>query len=316
MGKTKYQIQFQKGLGLPEFLEQFGSEEQCERQLASLKWPCGFICTHCKGKDVSIFRRNNRPYFQCSCCRHQSSLTSNTIFHRTHLPLRKWFLALYLISEAKTQMSSLELHRLICVNHKTAWLMLHKIMEVMVNAEEDRKLSGRIELDDAYLGGRKKGGKSGRGAAGKQPFLAAIQTSNEDVPKPHYAKLAPLSAFSIDQVQKWTEHYIEKGSHIISDALGCFKGVEQTCSHEVHSASKMIGEEKEKHFKWVNTVLSNVKTGLTGTFHSFECSKYSLRYLGTIMYRFNHRYELDKIFAELLEDAMASPPADIHVIQL
>ena len=78
----------------------------------------------------------------------------------------------------------------------------------------------------------------------------------------------------------------------------------------------MIEEEKEKHFKWVNTVLLNVKTGLTGTFHSFECSKYSLRYLGAIMYRFNHRYELDKIFAELLEDAMASPPADIHLIQL
>jgi len=178
MSTTKYQIQFQKGLGLPKFIKDFGTEEQCERYLIELKWGRRFKCPKCGQHHASAFRRRGRPYFQCSVCRHQTSLTAGTLFHGSHLPLTTWFLALYLVSEAKTQLSSLELHRLIHVNHKTAWLMLHKIMQVMVNAEQARKLTGRIEMDDAYLGGKRSGGKSGRGAAGKQPFLAAIQTSD------------------------------------------------------------------------------------------------------------------------------------------
>jgi len=317
MGKTKYQIQFQKGLGLPEFYDTYGSEEQCELHLQSLKWPYGFVCPKCGNKHYSRFRRNNgRLYFQCKECRHQSSLTSDTMFHGSNLPLKIWFLALYLVSEAKTQLSSLELHRLIHVNHKTAWLMLHKIMEVMRVAEEDRILSGRIEMDDAYLGGKCKGGKPGRGAADKQPFIAAVQTTDEEEPHPHYMKLAPVTTFSCDEVKRWTKQHISPGSHVVTDALACFAGVEETCFHEVHTATKMTEEEKELHFKWVNTILSNIKTGITGAFHSFECSKYSMRYLSAIVFRFNHRYDLELIFRDLLCHATESPPSTIHEIQL
>lgn len=317
MGKSKYQIQFQKGLGLPQFYEFFGTEEQCERHVEQLKWPQGFICPKCGGTQYSQFRRNERLYYQCSSCRHQSSLTSDTIFHGSHLPLRIWFTALYLVSEAKTQLSSLELHRLIHVNHKTAWLMLHKIMEVMQLAEEDRTLSGRIEMDDAYLGGKRKGGKSGRGAPDKQPFIAAVQTTyDKKEPRPHYLKLAPVKTFSCNEVRSWTRQHISPGSHVVTDALGCFSGVEETCSHEIHIASKMNEEEKEQHFKWVNTILCNVKTGLTGSFHSFECTKYSMRYLAAIVFRFNHRFDLNLIFRELVHYAVKSPPMTIHSVRL
>lgn len=315
-GSIKYQIQFQKGLGLPEFIEKFGSESQCELHLASLKWAEGFKCPKCGGIHFSEFRRRNRLYLQCSKCHHQASLTAGTLFHGTHLSLKKWFLALYLVSEAKTQLSALELHRLIHVNHKTAWLMLHKIMQVMVDVEEAHRLKGRIEMDDAYLGGKRSGGKSGRGAEGKQPFIAAIQTTPEPDRFPHYAKLAPVAAFSKEEVERWTRQHICNGSHIVSDALGCFTGVEATCKHEIHTASRMTENQKLVHFKWVNTVLSNIKTGLTGAFHSFECSKYSFRYLGAIMYRFNRRFDLEEIFPDLVYCAAMSPPINIHSIRL
>jgi len=225
-------------------------------------------------------------------------------------------MAIYFVSEAKTQLSSLELHRLIHVNHKTAWLMLHKIMQVMVNAEYKHKLRGRIEMDDAYLGGKQSGGKSGRGAPAKQPFVAAIQTTPEPEKHPVFAKLAPINSFSIAEIENWTQQNIEAGSHIVSDALACFAGVEAACEHEIHVSNKMTEAEKEKHFKWVNTVLSNVKTGLTGTFHSFECSKYSFRYLGAIMFRFNRRFRLNTIFLKLVRYVGESPPIPAKVITL
>jgi len=146
MSMTKYEIQFQKGLGLPEFLDRFGSEEQCEKHLAEIKWSQGFKCPKCGETRHSAFRKNDRPYYQCSSCHYQSSLTANTLFHGSHLPLTIWFMAIYFISEAKTQLSSLEQHRIIHVNHKTAWLMLHKIMQVMVNAEAKHKAMYKLTV--------------------------------------------------------------------------------------------------------------------------------------------------------------------------
>ena len=131
-------IQFQKGLSLPDFYEKFGYREQCEEHLYSIKWPSGFICPKCGGRYATSFPKNNRTVFQCHNCNHQTSLLVGTLFERTHLPLTKWYLALYLISAAKTS-AALELHRKLGVNHKTASLMLHKIMAAMVDAEKERK---------------------------------------------------------------------------------------------------------------------------------------------------------------------------------
>jgi len=312
--KGRYWIQFQKGLGLPEFLELFGTEAQCESHLRKVKWNNGFTCPACGSNHCSYFRRNDRPYFQCSKCHHQTSLTAGTMFHGSHLPLKIWFLGMYLVCEAKTQLSALELHRLIHVNHKTAWLMLQKIMQVMFNAEEDRTLSGRIELDDAYLGGKSSGGKRGRGSENKQPFLAAVKTSPEPEKHPIHLKLTAVTAFTKSEVECWTRKHLSPGSCVISDSLSCFSAVSPHCTHEVHNASKMKQEEMDAHFHWVNTILSNVKTGLTGAFHSFECSKYAFRYLGAIVFRFNHRFDLSEIFHDFVECAAHSPPVTIHTV--
>jgi hypothetical protein len=112
----------------------------------------------------------------CAACDHQCSLTSGTILHHTKLRLSTWFLAMYLISQSKNGISALELKRQLGVSYPTAWLVKHKVMLAMQAAEADRQLHGRVEMDDAYLGGERSGGKPGRGSENKVPFVVAVQT--------------------------------------------------------------------------------------------------------------------------------------------
>jgi hypothetical protein len=99
-------------------------------------------------------------YFQCSACRYQCSLVSGTVFESSKLALPKWFLAMHLITQAKNSVSALELMRHLGVSYPTAWLVKHKLMEVMQLREQDRRLTGRVQIDDAYLGGELSGGQA------------------------------------------------------------------------------------------------------------------------------------------------------------
>jgi len=96
-------------------------------------------------------------------CHHQTSLTAGTIFHATHLPLTTRFLAIYLLTQRKTGLSALQLSRELGVSYNTAWQLKHKLLQVMHERNQGETLAGRIEIDDAYLGGERSG-KRGRGA--------------------------------------------------------------------------------------------------------------------------------------------------------
>ena len=155
-------VQFQKGLSLIEFSRRYGTDEQCHAALVAMRWPDGFECPHCKGRthSYSLARR----IFQCSACRVQTSARAGTMFHKSHTPLVKWFLAIYLVTSAKNDIAALELARQLGVKWDTAWLIKQKLMEVMLQRNATYKLKGAVQIDDAYLGGE-KAGKVGRGAA-------------------------------------------------------------------------------------------------------------------------------------------------------
>jgi transposase-like protein len=172
-------VQFQKGLSMQELLDRYGSVEQCEQALRLWRWPQGFACPVCGSGRHSSFRRGTPLYLQCSTCRHQCSLIRGTIFEATKLPLTRWFLAMHLLTQARNNVSALELMRHLGVSYRTAWLVKHKLMETMRQREDSRQLSGRVEIDDACLGGERPGGKSGRGSENKVSFLAAVQTTED-----------------------------------------------------------------------------------------------------------------------------------------
>ena len=180
-----------RGLSDEAFREAFGTEEQCRAALVRLRWPDGFVCPCCGHREHCVLA--GRGLYQCNRCKKQTSPTAGTIFHATKLPLTLWFAAIHLIVTAKNGISSVELGRRLGVKQPTAWTVKHKIMAVMARREGEKRLAGRVEMDDAYLGGVRSGGKRGRGAAGKTPFVAAVSTSPEG--RPRKLKLAPVKGF-------------------------------------------------------------------------------------------------------------------------
>ena len=151
-------------------------------------------------------------------CKKQLSLTAGTVFQDSKLPLTVWLAAIYQLTQAKGGISSIELARRLGVRQPTAWLVKHKPMRAMAaRGAAKPKLSGRVETDDAYLGGERPGGKRGRGAAGKQPFVAAVSTSDER--RPRKIKLLPVRGFRKREVGKPVAAHLTSTSRVVTDGL-------------------------------------------------------------------------------------------------
>lgn len=299
-------VQFQHGMSLPEFNRQFGTEEQCDKAFEQARWPGGFICPHCQHAAHYAIPGRGRKTFECAACHRQTSLIAGTLFQGTHLPLTLWFLAIYLVSEAKTGLSALALKRQLGVSYPTAWMIHHKLMQAMAERDNAYPLSGTVQVDDAYLGGERNGGKAGRGSENKVPFVAAVALDEQNHPR--YIKLTPVPGFTLKAIADWAQTYLSPGCSVISDGLACFGGVKDAgCRHQPIVA----GGKKPKdmpEFNWINTLLGNVKTSLSGAYHAFDFGKYAVRYLAAIAYRFNRRFRLDRLPGRLLIAAIACAP--------
>ncbi|HEX6706066.1 MAG TPA: IS1595 family transposase [Albitalea sp.] len=298
-------VQFQRGLSMPEFLCQYGMDARCEAALTAARWPNGFACPRCAGPASCTFRREGRLYWQCASCRHQCSVISGTIFEATKLPLTLWFLAMHLLTQAKNNVSALELKRHLGVSYPTAWLVKHKLMEVMRLREGSRQLTGRVEIDDAYLGGERSGGKTGRGSENKVPFIAAVQTTEDGKPVLACFAQAP---FTTQAVKEFAAKSLVRPLTVVSDGLGCFTAAEGAGVHERHVTGGGKASVKLPQFKAVNTVLSNLKTAMTGTYHAVKFEKYAQRYLAEVQYRFNRRFDLQSILRRLVRVAATAQP--------
>ena len=291
---------------MTEFMDHYGSEDQCEAALVASRWPDGFACPRCGCDQSNAFRRGGLLYFQCVLCRHQSSVISGTIFEASKLPLSRWFLAMHLLTQSKNNVAALELKRHLGVCYKTAWLMKHKLMQVMSEQEESRQLDGRVEIDDAYLGGELPGGKSGRGSQNKVSFIAAVQTTETGGPLRVCLKKL---AFTKEAIAEWARTALAVSAHVVSDGLWCFQAV--TAAGATHERTVTGGGPacvKLEQFRAVNTFLGNLKTAYSGTYHAFDFAKYAHRYLAEVQYRFNRRFDLSSILKRLLGAAVATPP--------
>jgi len=308
-------VQFQHGLPMLEFFDACGRQQQCEELVRAWRWPQGFVCPRCpRGGPPghSEFRRCARLYFQCSSCRYQCSLVAGTIFESSKLALPKWFVAMHLVTQAKNNVSALELKRHLGVSYPTAWLMKHKIMEVMRGAEGSRQLTGRVEIDDAYLGGELQGAKPGRGSPNKVSFVAAVQTTEAGAPM-----LACFSkrAFTKESIQAFAATSLAAPATLVSDGLGCFTAVRgMGILHEQHVTGGGPASAKRAEFLAVNTVLGNLKTAFAGTYHAFGFAKYAHRYLAQVQYLFNRRFNLRTILVQLARAACAAQPCPLQSV--
>jgi hypothetical protein len=173
------------------------------------------------------------------------------------------------------------------------------LIQVMREREEKTVLGDRVEVDDAYLGGEHPGGKAGRGSENKVPFVAAVETNDQG--HPLRAVFAQVASFSSTEIAAWASCWLAPSTTVVSDGLACFRAVTAAgCLHE----PQVVGAKRKSTdmpcFAWVNTVLSNLKTAITGTYHSFKFKKYGHRYLAEAQYRFNRRFDLSAMLTRLL----------------
>ena len=211
-----------RGLSESQFHEAYGSEEQCGAVVEKLRWPSGFVCLLCGGHEGKWL--STRPKIQGRTCRHQVSLTAGTIFHATKLPLTSWFLGMWLIATAKNGISSVELGRRLGIKQTNAWSLKQKIMAVMAGRAGKKRLVGRVEMDDAYLGGHRPG-RRGRGAAGKRPFVAAVSTSDDR--KPRKIKLLPVKGFRKKEISRLVALHLASASRLVTDRLNCWTAIDE-----------------------------------------------------------------------------------------
>ena len=292
-----------RGLSEAQFRETYGTEEQCRAAVEKLRWPGGFVCPLCGGAEGKWL--STRPKVQCRACRHQTSLTAGTIFHATKLPLTTWLLAMWLVATAKNGISSVELGRRLGIRQTNAWALKQKIMHVMAERNGQKRLDGRVEMDDAYLGGHRPG-RRGRGAAGKQPFVAAVSTSDDR--RPRKIKLLPVKGFRKREVKRLVAEHLASTSRLVTDGLKCWTAAAEAGLE--HTAMVTGGGKRAARwspFERVNTTLGDVEAAITGTYRRIS-HEHAGRYLASYAWRYNRRFQLDTLVPRLVHSAVRTAP--------
>jgi hypothetical protein len=211
-------------------------------------------------------------------------------------------------------MSALSLRRFLGISINAAFKMKQKIQHVMKYADDQSPLHGFIELDDAYWGGKRSGGKRGRGAPGKTPFLAAV--SRNEKGHPIHMKMSKVNAFSGTEISAWSQRHLLSDTVVISDCFhpfNCLSGF--VGFHGRINSSNLYENPDNKIFHWVNTMIGNVKRAIHGTYHSVS-SKHLPRYLAEFCFRFNNRFYLGSMIGKLVKHAVKIKPCPQRLLKL
>jgi len=284
-----------------QFQKRFSTEKRCINYLLKLRWANGFICPKCGHKDGYFIK--TRYLYQCKSCKHQVSVTAGTVFHKTQIPLRKWFWMIFLITQSKHSYSVAGLQRLLNIaTYNTAWSMAQKIRKAMSDRDSNYKLSGIIEMDDSYFGTFRASGTRGRGAAKKSKVIVSVQLNKYD--KPVFARMNVVPAVSEKNVAQTANQVIRTGSIVNTDG---WRSYHTLTEHDFQHNRLIIGDPKmaSKLLPWVHTIIANCKGVLRGTHHGVS-SKHLHYYLSEFCYKFNRRFEPLKMFDRIITACLLS----------
>jgi len=290
-----------------EFTTRFSTEQDCAEYLYQLRWGDGFVCPKCGNDD---YWSVNGKLFTCKSCRHQASVLAGTIFQDTRKPLKDWFVAIWWITTQKYGASAEGLQRILGIkSYQTAWTWLHKIRTAMVLPGRSL-LSGRVEIDETYIGSEDSGGKSGRGSGNKALVVIAAETSNKKLGR---IRLGVVDDASAQSLHGFIEASIAKGSTLVTDAWSGYNGIEKkNYVREIYNQSK--AETPDELLPHVHTFASLLKRWLLGTHQGGVQEKHLQAYLDEYVFRFNRRTSKDRglLFYRLIENAMQTPPTTYY----
>jgi transposase-like protein len=277
-------------MNLPDLIEQFRSEDKCREYLEDLRWPDGVRCPRCGNDSTSKIEK--RHQFECneSSCRYQFSVTAGTVFHDSHLPLWKWFLAIYLIGESKKGISAKQLQRTLGTSYKTAWYLGHRVRSAMEDGSPV-PLSGIVEADETWIGGvHHKTPKDPSGRAKKKLVLGAISRDGELrlVMRPGNGRETKASyrQFIKDVVGDDAE-YIFTDSDASWGEMTSWKPDGTKHRKVDHSADEWV--RGIVHTNTIESVWSLFKRSVVGTYHQLS-AKHLPAYLDEMAFRFNNRH--------------------------
>jgi transposase-like protein len=282
---------------LPEFDKRFADEESCLDYIIQLRWGDSFVCPKCGGSEFWKMQRGLRL---CRNCRHQASVTAGTIFDRTRKPLGLWFRAMWHITNQKYGANALGLQRILGLgSYQTAWEWLHKLRRAMVRPDRDG-LSGIVQVDETYIGGKKKPGKRGRGAAGKTVVGIAVEDKGEKgIGRIRLSKLTDASSISLNA---FLYQNVDRGSNIITDNWSGYAHSDDAGYKREILASQDI--------TLPHLVAGLLKRWLLGTYQGAARASHLDYYLDEYTFRFNRRksHSRGKLFYRLLQQALLVDP--------
>jgi len=266
-------------MNLVSLVERFHDEEACRKYMEELRWPDGAKCPRCGSDKLSRIKK--RPQFDCDSCRYQFSVTAGTIFHDTHLPLWKWFLAVYLIVESKKGVSANQLKRTLGVSYKTAWYLSHRIRAALKEVDA-QLLKGIVEVDETFVGGEVEG--KGRGYKGnKTVVVGAMQRGgNICLQVVRGTDRETLHDFIRENTAGDTEA-------IYTDEWPAYRGIaDQDTKHEAVKHRDKEWSRGDIHTNSIENVWSLLKRNIVGSYHRVS-AKHLDAYLDELEFRFNNR---------------------------
>jgi transposase-like protein len=291
-----------------DFQAWFSTDADCLDYLEWLRWPDGFVCPDC-GHHGGWRLADGR--FKCGRCSARSSVTAGTIFDRTRTPLTVWFAACWYFATGKDGISALSLKRTLEIgSYQTAWAMLHRIRSVLVRPGRDR-LSGRVEVDETYIGGHEPGLAGGR-AKGKKTLTGIAVEAHE--PKEFgRCRMAPLADLTAATLHAFLKDHVEPGSVVITDAWPGYRGL--AALGYVHDqrnqrAARARGEDPHTLLPGVHRIASLTKRWLLGTHQGSVNDEHLQSYLDEFVFRFNRRKSRSRgmVFYRVMELAVGHAP--------
>jgi len=286
-----------------ELEQHFSSEDVCRDYLWGLRFPDGFLCPRCQG---DVYWPSSRGRRVCAGCGYQSTVTAGTIFERTRMPLTLWFRTIWWVTSQKNGASALGLQRVLGFGgYETAWTWLHKLRRAMVRPNRDR-LSGRVEVDEVYVGGLEEGIR-GRQPGNKALVVIAAQEDGRGIGRIRMRRISDASAESL---HPFVVDSVESGSIVVTDGWEGYTGLAgQGYEHKV---IKLKGKKESASdlLPRVHRVASLLKRWLLGTHQGAVSREHLEYYLDEFTFRFNRRtsHHRGKLFYRLLQQAVAVGP--------
>lgn len=280
-----------------DFLSYFKDEETCRDYFEQIRFQDGEYCPHCG--NTLVYRFSNGKRFRCSACKKDFTIKTGTVFGESKVSMKKWFIAIYLLTTSKKGISSVQLAKQIGVTQKTAWFMDHRIRKAL--KQNKLQLFGHVEMDETYIGGKEKNkhqskrvkGTQGRNLKTKTPVFGMIQRKGD-------VKAKVVENVKMKTLEKEIVEHIKIGTKLYTDELLSYSRIGSLYPHESVKHGKGEYCREDIHSNSIESFWALFKRGYYGIYHTMS-KKHLQKYVDEFVYRFNYRSaELENIFPDLL----------------